>query len=161
MMNKSITPELSAIIEEVVSSCNVELYDVEFKGRFLRVWISSKDGITLDMCEQVSNKLSERLDVADLIRERYFLEVSSPGLERKIRNQQDFQSAIGENVSVSTRSGNFKGKLLAVSDDGIIIKNIKGSAGKPDSEQKIHLSDISYARIIVLDQDLLRKISHR
>lgn len=154
MMKKSMTPELSAIISEIVATCDVELYDAEYKGRFLRVWITSPKGVTLDLCAEVSNKLSQRLDMENIIQERYFLEVSSPGIERKIRNQKDFQSVCGKNVSISTRRGNFKGKVLSVQDDGVVIKNIKGSSGKIDIEQKILFSDINHARIIVLDQDL-------
>ncbi len=153
-MKKTISPALAALLEETLKSCNVELYDAEFKGRFLRVWITSPAGVTIDMCADVSNKLSLRLDMENLINDRYFLEVSSPGIERKLRNYKDFQSAVNETVSVSTRLGNFKGTVLSVNDDGIIIKNIKGSSGKPDTEQVIKYCDINNGRIIVPDDKL-------
>jgi ribosome maturation factor RimP len=153
-MKKIILPALSAIIEETVKSCNVELYDAEFKGRFLRIWITSPGGVTIDMCADLSNKLSLRLDMENLINDRYFLEVSSPGIERKLRNYKDFQSAVNKTVSVSTRLGNFKGIVLSVNDEGIFIKNIKGSSGKPDTEQSIRYCDINNGRIIVSDDEL-------
>jgi ribosome maturation factor RimP len=153
-MKKAISPALLAVIDETVKSCDVELYDVEFKGRFLRVSIYNSSGITVDICAKVSQKLSERLDMENLITDRYFLAVSSPGIERKLRNFKDFQETISQTVSVSTRSGSFKGKVLSVNENGVIISNIKGSSGKADTEQNILYCDINYARIIVSDEEL-------
>jgi ribosome maturation factor RimP len=155
-MKKTISPTLFTVIQETVMSCGVELYDAEFKGRILRVLITKPDGVTLDTCATVSQQLSQRLDIENLIPDRYFLEVSSPGIERKLRNAKDFQEIVGNTVSVSTCSGNYVGRVLSVTETGINIKNKVGSSGKPDTEQLILYTDINHARVIVSDEELFR-----
>ncbi|MCX8014894.1 MAG: hypothetical protein N2748_02640, partial [candidate division WOR-3 bacterium] len=87
---------------------------------------------------------------------QYILEVSSPGIERKLRNLKDFQDVIGNTVAILTKQGTFKGKLLAVMENGVNIKNIVGSCGKPNQEQFIPFSEIRYAQIIVSNQELFK-----
>ena len=85
----------------------MELVDIEFvkEGRdwFLRVYIDTPEGnIDIDQCAQVSEKLSEELDRTDPIPQNYFLEVSSPGAERPLKKEEDFQKAIGQYVFIKT-----------------------------------------------------------
>lgn len=163
-MKNKISASLLNLIQETVTACGVELYDVEFKGKTLRVLIHKpstgkileREGVTVETCAFVSEKLSQRLDIEDLIPGQYLLEVSSPGIERKLRNPKDFQEVIGHNIAVSTKQGAFKGKLLSVNENGINIQNITGSCGKPNQEQFIFFNEISYAQIIVTNQELFK-----
>ena len=106
----------------------LELVDVEFvkEGRdwFLRVYIDTPEGnIDIDQCALVSEKLSEELDRTDPITQNYFLEVSSPGAERPLKKEEDFQKAIGQYVFIKTYEPidgmkEFEGYLLAYGPDG-------------------------------------------
>jgi len=85
----------------------LELVEVQFRleghGWVLRLFIDGKEGVTLDDCSRVSRELSDYLDVEDLIAQAYHLEVSSPGLERVLRNLDDCQRNIGKKIKVKLR----------------------------------------------------------
>ncbi|MDO5557873.1 MAG: ribosome maturation factor RimP [Clostridia bacterium] len=95
-------------IEELVKN-NIEdlgyiLYDVRYvkeaKDYFLKIFIDSDKGISLEDCEKVSNAISDTIDMADYIKEQYFLEVSSPGVERILRKTQHLSDNLGKNVEI-------------------------------------------------------------
>ncbi len=99
---------IEKLVEElvlpIVERASFELVDVEFKKegphRYLRIYIDKQGGISLDDCQLVSEELSERLDELDPIEENYFLEVSSPGLDRPLKKESDFVKYKGELVEV-------------------------------------------------------------
>ena len=101
----SIETKIEALIEPIILELNYELYDVEYskegKDYYLRVYIDSKKGINLDDCEKVNNAISNILDEADYIKEQYFLEVSSCGLERVLRKDKHLASNIGKNIEIN------------------------------------------------------------
>lgn len=90
----------------ILNDMNLELVDVEFvkegSNWFLRVFIDKEEGVDIEECGQVSNRLSEKLDELDPIPQNYFLEVSSPGAERPLKKEKDFHRAIGKHVYVKT-----------------------------------------------------------
>ena len=81
-----------------------EVYDVEFVkeggARFLRIYLDKSGGISIDECEEFSRIIGELLDRKDPIPQNYYLEVSSPGIERRLRHREHFEKAIGETVDV-------------------------------------------------------------
>jgi ribosome maturation factor RimP len=163
-MKKNISPALLEVIEKTVLSCGVELYDVESRGNILQVLITkpldttrTQEGVSVDTCAMVSETLSREFDMKNLIPTRYFLEISSPGIERKLRNQKDYAESLGYTISVHTKAGNFIGKLLDVSETGITIKNLAGSSAKADTEQFISYNDINSGRILISDDELFNK----
>lgn len=101
----SIETKIEALIEPIILELNYELYDVEYskegKDYYLRVYIDNKKGISLDDCEKVNNAISNILDEADYIKEQYFLEVSSCGLERVLRKDKHLASNIGKNIEIN------------------------------------------------------------
>ena len=119
-----ITEAVEKLVGPIVEDLKLELVDVEYvkEGRdwFLRVYIDTPEGnIDIDQCAQVSEKLSEELDRTDPIPENYFLEVSSPGAERPLKKEEDFQKAIGQYVFIKTYEPidgmkEFEGYLLNV-----------------------------------------------
>ncbi|MEO0072059.1 MAG: ribosome maturation factor RimP [candidate division WOR-3 bacterium] len=151
-MNSQLTPELKALINKTVNACGLEVYDVEFKGRTLRVFITSKDGITIETCARVSEVLSDALDKANLIFHRYFLEVSSPGIERKLRHQRDFEEVVGKTVLVRTKSSSYIGKLEKISPEGIVLETI--SSNNEISQNTISYEDITFAQLKVSTEEL-------
>ncbi|MFC4664744.1 MULTISPECIES: ribosome maturation factor RimP [Oceanobacillus] len=96
-----ITTEL---VHPILEEKNLELVDIEYvkegKNWFLRVYIDKEGGIDIVECGEVSEQLSEKLDKADPIKEAYFLEVSSPGVEKPLKTLDDFKKNIGNNVFV-------------------------------------------------------------
>ncbi|WP_096435371.1 ribosome maturation factor RimP [Alteribacter populi] len=105
-MASDIRQTTETLAKPILDDLHLELVDVEFikegKNWFLRVYIDSDNGVDLDDCTAVSEKLSEALDEQDPIEQAYYLEVSSPGAERPLKKEQDLHRAIGKNVHVTT-----------------------------------------------------------
>lgn len=100
----NIEERVEKLIKGKIEDLGYELYDVEYvkegKNYFLRVYIDKKDGIDLNDCEKVNDGINELLDEADYIKEQYFLEVSSPGIERILRKEKHLKDNLGEEVLI-------------------------------------------------------------
>jgi len=101
---ESIKREVSGIVEPVLEEMGFELVDINYlseHGRWvLRIYVDGEYGITLDQCVRVSNEIGSIIDMEDIIQHEYVLEVSSPGLNRPLRREKDFQRAVGKKVKV-------------------------------------------------------------
>ena len=97
--------KLEEIANKVCSQNNVSLYDVEIKhaskGKILVFYITKIDGVSIAECRSVSKDISRILEEEDFIEDRYFLEVSSPGLERELKFKKHYVSAINEKVKIT------------------------------------------------------------
>src|SRR5690625_2437273 len=104
-MSKQLLSSIEEMIQPILDTRGLELYDLklvnEGPNRFLRIYIDHEKGIDLDECSIVSELVSEKLDKEDPIKGAYFLEVSSPGAEKPLRNLDELKSNIGKNVFVS------------------------------------------------------------
>ena len=92
------------VLELLEGQSEIEMVDVEYvkeRDWYLRVFIDKEGGIEIDDCQALSEKLEERLDAEDFITDSYILEVSSPGIDRVLRKQRDFQREQGKKVDVS------------------------------------------------------------
>ena len=100
----SIEEKIEKLIQNKIENIGYELYDVEYakegKNYFLRIYIDSDKGIDLNDCEKVNNEINEILDEADYIKEQYFLEVSSPGIEKVLKKDKHLKKSIGTEVNV-------------------------------------------------------------
>ncbi|WLD95192.1 ribosome maturation factor RimP [Alkalihalobacillus sp. AL-G] len=105
-MSKKVTEIAEDLVTPILDSMNLELVDVEFvkegKDWFLRVYVDSDHGVDIEECGKVSEQLSTKLDESDPIPQAYFLEVSSPGVERPLKKEQDIHKAIGKLVHIKT-----------------------------------------------------------
>lgn len=105
-MGKKVTEVAEELVTPILDDMDLELVDIEYvkegKNWFLRVFIDSEEGIDIEQCGVVSEKLSEKLDAVDPIPYNYFLEVSSPGAERPLKKEKDFERAVGKNVYIKT-----------------------------------------------------------
>ena len=119
---------MSALAAHVLADQNMELIDLEYRregrGWVLRLFIDKEGGITLDDCARVSQEIGTVLDVEDFIGTPYSLEVSSPGLNRPLKNEKDFIKYRDYLIKVKTfdpidNRRNFKGKLREISDGRI------------------------------------------
>lgn len=101
----SIEERVENLLEKTINDLGYTLYDVEYakeaKNYFLRIFIDKADGIDLNDCEKVNNAITELLDEADYIKDMYFLEVSSPGIERVLRKDKHLKQYIGAEIEVS------------------------------------------------------------
>jgi ribosome maturation factor RimP len=101
-----VTEITEELVTPILDSMDLELVDVEFvkegKNWFLRVYVDSEEGVDIEECGRVSEQLSEELDRIDPITQAYFLEVSSPGVERPLKKETDFLKALNKNIFVKT-----------------------------------------------------------
>ncbi|MCK5110007.1 MAG: ribosome maturation factor RimP [Arcobacteraceae bacterium] len=124
--------ELEESIKIAVEGCGVRLYDTttarEHDNNIFRIYISSPDGISLDKCAEVSRMVSPLLDVNEPMNGKYKLEVSSPGIERKLKTLNHFIGSVGENVKIKEYSMEIvKGELVQADEDGTLtIKDMQG-----------------------------------
>lgn len=130
-----VSPPLDSvqlIVQRIVESEHLDLVDVEFKAgksrSLLRVFIDKPGGVTLDDCENVSRQVSAVLDVEDLVKSAYVLEVSSPGLDRPFKTDRDYERNVGHFVRVhysaeDESAAQITGILTAVSEAEIVVEN--------------------------------------
>ncbi|WP_174613315.1 ribosome maturation factor RimP [Virgibacillus ihumii] len=101
-MSSSVISITENFVQPILQEQNLELVDIEYvkegKNWFLRVYIDKEGGVDIAECGSVSEQLSEKLDESDPIKEAYFLEVSSPGVERPLKTKADFEKNTGNNV---------------------------------------------------------------
>ncbi len=144
--------QVRQIVERIVSSAGLELVEAEWKGGskqgVLRIYIDKPDGVTHQDCVAVSRQLSIILDVEDLFPEKYSLEVSSPGLDRKLLKQADYQRFAGRKAKIRLRDS-FEGtkqltcRLEGVQDGRVAIETSSGS------RTAFALEEIEQARLVV------------
>ena len=112
---------------------NVEIVDIEYvreEGKnILRIYIDTEKGVNLDLCAKMSNLFGIELDKADPISDNYVLEISSPGIDRILKKEKDFERFKGFNVKVTTLTAinnqkHFKGKLVAVGNEKIVVDDL-------------------------------------
>ncbi|MBR1540458.1 MAG: ribosome maturation factor RimP [Clostridia bacterium] len=99
-----IEDQVQNLLESIIVELGYELYDViyakEGKDYYLRIFIDQEDGIGIEDCEKVNEAINDILDEKDLIPDSYFLEVSSPGLERLLRKEKHFLKNLGKEVTI-------------------------------------------------------------
>ncbi len=113
-------------IKNMVESIGLTLYDTSIVNEndetIYRVNVMSKDGVSMDMCVEATKLLSPLLDVTPPISGEYRLEVSSPGIERKLKTLSHFQHSIGEKVKITTLDKlKIRGEILSVEGDTITV----------------------------------------
>lgn len=100
----SIEERVESLIKSKIQENGYSLYDVQYakegKDYFLRIFIDKPEGIDLNDCEKVNDLVNPLLDEADYIKEQYFLEVSSPGIERVLRKDEHLKENIGNEIEV-------------------------------------------------------------
>jgi len=155
-MGKKVTEVVEELVTPILDEMQLELVDIEYvkegKNWFLRVFIDSDNGIDIEQCGIVSEKLSEKLDEVDPIPYNYFLEVSSPGAERPLKKAADFERAVGKNVHIKTYEPiegekEFEGELTAFDGDTVTIA-VKQKTRK--KEIQIPYEKVASARLAIV-----------
>ena len=129
-----IEERVEDLIKDKIENIGYSLYDVEYAKEgpnyYLRIFIDSEKGIDLDDCEKVSNEINEKLDEADYIKEQYYLEVSSPGIERILRKDRHLEQNIGKQVEAKlfkkdeNGSKNYIGELKKFDEETVTIDEV-------------------------------------
>jgi ribosome maturation factor RimP len=132
-------------IKNLVESIGLKLYDTaivsEHETTIYRVSVTSPEGVTLDKCVEATHLISPLLDVTPPVSGEYRLEVSSPGIERKLKTLEHFESSVGEKVSVTTKDKvKYRGLLLRVEGESIVIDDTLLG------EVEVAFSDVSKAK---------------
>ena len=127
-----IEEKVEELIKDKIENIGYSLYDVEYAKEgpnyYLRIYIDSPNGIDLNDCEKVSNEINDVLDEANYIKEQYFLEVSSPGIERILRKDSHLEQNIENQVEVKlfkkeeNGNKNYIGKLKKFDEDTITVE---------------------------------------
>lgn len=157
----SLPQRLEAIAKRVAESEGMEVVEVQCKGsgnqRIVRIFLDKPGGVTLKDCEEVSTQVGTILDVEEVIPSRYTLEVSSPGLDRKLLKLKDYERFAGQKAKIRFRQAidgqqHFTGTLLTV-DEG------RPGLHTPDGlDLRFGLEEVSLARLVVdLDLQLKKK----
>ena len=131
MKNDALVNEIYEMVKPIADELNYDIYHVEYVKEngelYLRIYIEKDGGITLSYCEALSRRVSDLMDEKDPIKDPYFLEVSSPGLNRTLFTEEHYKRFIGREVMVKfTKSvdgkKNIKGILKEVNEDSIVVE---------------------------------------
>lgn len=162
-MNK-VEEAITEIAKRVARSFGLEVWDVELRGsggkaRMLRIYIdkpSDPNGPNLEDCENVSREVGTILDIEDPIKGSYTLEVSSPGLDRKLRNAADYERFRGSLVKIQTLepitgTRNFEGRLQEVNDGRMTLElpaKGKGKKAISGTNVEIQISNVAKGNLV-------------
>src|SRR5665648_177187 len=144
-------PKIVTICEEICEDLGYELVDVAYvkekSDYYLKIFIHKQGGVSLDDCQIMSEKASNILDEKDIIENPYYLEVSSPGLDRPLKTDKDLKRNIGKEIEVNLYKAvngqkKYEGKLIAYDKERITIESI-------DSEKVLERKEISIIRLTI------------
>lgn len=147
----NVVQKVKELVTPIILELGLTLWDVEFvkdgSAWILRLLIDNEAGVSIDDCEKVSRAVDKPLDEKDFIQQSYYLEVSSPGIERTLRDKAQFEKYIGSNVNVKLYSPLngiklYTGKLMSY-DDGTVTVEVNNSdvlTFEKDKYSKISLS---------------------
>ncbi len=145
------TPDALIVeLSPIVSNLGLTLHDVEITKALIRVTIHKDGGVSLDQLAEANRAISEHLDAHEPFEGRYTLEVSSPGVERKLRRPDHFTAALGEIVSIKTSTDvdtmpgrRVEGELVEATNDGIVVAPDDGGGSVA-----LHYDQIDKARTV-------------
>ena len=145
------TNYIKEILTEDINSFGYDIWGIEFFGKHknqtLRIYIDNKDGISIEDCEKVSKYVSKLLDVENDFSNKYLLEVSSPGLDRKFFSQDQYSSYLDNIIKVRYHNDlnkkiSVKGVLLKVTTEGLVIES-------GNEDKQVPFSSIIQANLIM------------
>ena len=156
MLSSQVIEMTEAYLQPILDEKKLELVDIEYVKEgpnwFLRVYIDKEGGVDITECGEVSEQLSEKLDEADPIKDPYFLEVSSPGVERPLKTKADFEKNLQKNVFIKLYEPidgekAFEGILQSVIDN---IVTIEYKVKTRKKQVEIPFDKIAKARLAVM-----------
>ncbi len=136
-LEESVEKKILEIAEEICDRESFVLYDVEYLAsqKIVRIFIDKEGGVTLDDCAKVSSGVNFLLDVEDPIESKYNLEVSSPGLERRLSKKWHYEKADGKEVTVVIKARTETSKKLGAKNIKGILTGVMDTSFKIETEQ--------------------------
>ena len=151
----NIEEKVENLLRPIIEKLGYELYDVEYakegKNYFLRIFIDKENGIDLNDCEKVNDGITDILDEKDYIKEQYFLEVSSPGIERILRKERHLKQNIGKEINIKLFKKDENGKkeyignLKEFNEQNIILEQKENDI---ESDIEIERKNISQIKTV-------------
>jgi len=147
---REIISKTENLLNEILIDEDIYLVEVDYTKEsniyYLRIFLDTEDGITIDKCSEVSRILSKKLDELDFIEESYFLEVSSPGIDRPFKSIEDYKNNINQKIEINLYAKRdndkiFVGKLIKIEEDNITIQLEE----KPNKELVFKINEIAKA----------------
>ncbi|HNY65880.1 MAG TPA: ribosome maturation factor RimP [Deltaproteobacteria bacterium] len=132
--------KLSELLSPEIAMMGFELIELDFSRGLLRLTIDKPSGVSLDDCVAVNRRVSLLLDASDPIEGSYRLEVSSPGLNRRLKTAKDYEHFSGRKVKIVTKEGTHRGTIKGLAGDTVLL-DIEGS------EVSLHMKDIVKANL--------------
>lgn len=154
---KELKEIITAFAKEISEVEKVDVVDVEVhpgsRGLTLRIFIDKEGGVTIRDCESFSRSLEAVLDVEDPVKGSYTLEVSSPGIDRPLKEKRDFERNIGRFIKITTKDKIaertfFLGKIVDVGDDWVRIEVVEEKIKGAKKKQKGELLYIPFDKIL-------------
>ncbi|KKY02590.1 MULTISPECIES: ribosome maturation factor RimP [Paraclostridium] len=151
-MKKSTEAMIEELVLPITNEHNIELVDVEYVKEageyYLRIFIDKDGGVSLNDCEVVTRAINPILDEKDPIKENYFLEVSSPGLDRPLKKEKDFVRYAGRDVEVKLYKPtnglkHFEAELVELAENKVVKLIVDGE------EMEFDKKDIALIRLAV------------
>ena len=136
MSAATIEHEIQTLIEPLVADFGAEVFDVTWGGGCLKVAVDAPGGIDTTTLSKVSRTISQELDLRDPIESRYTLEVSSPGLERRLRRPEHFAKSVGSTVTLKLRDGKTRlsGEIVEATDTEVTLRLAVGDLAGANSD---------------------------
>lgn len=150
MAENNIEKKVEELLKDIIQNAGYDLYDVEYlkegKEYHLCIYIDKEGGIDISDCEKVNEIINPILDEADYISEQYFLEVSSSGLEKKLRKKEHFEKHIGSKIEVKLyqkmeNQKEFIGILKRYDNDFLVLD-------LANKEIEINISQVASAKTV-------------
>ncbi|NLI98005.1 hypothetical protein GX441_05015 [bacterium] len=149
----ALPPELERIVLDVIKERGCRLYHAELKGNRLEVYIEKQGGASVGDCEAVSRNLSLNLKTARDEWRDIMLDISTPGIERRLYSTEHYRSALGQNVEIRGKGKEemFEGSLKEVDEDGILIESHTGVG------RRISYNEILSAQVKLTTEELFKR----
>lgn len=151
----SVDPKIQEIVAQTIENTDFKVVEIEIKNshgrKTIGVFLDSEHGITIDKCREFSRSIGDRLEQANVIEGEYILEVSSPGVDRPIKEDWQFRKNIGREVLLQIKSPDntiteYKGKIESLTGDVLGLR-VKGKKKEQDQLLEFLLQSIQSARI--------------
>jgi len=149
-IRKAVQRRVEEIADSLLRDEGLELVDLEYRREgwrwVLRLFIDKEGGVTIEDCATVSRELGDILDAKDAVPDAYVLEVSSPGLNRRVRKREDFSRFAGRKVEVrltAPKDGRRKivGNILGVEGEAVVV-------AAPEATYTVTLEEIARATLV-------------
>ena len=151
MARQNIVEQVRTFVSPIIAGAQLELVDVEYKREghtnYLRIFIDKPGGVTLDDCQMISRECEMILDVEDVISTQYILEVSSPGLDRPLKTEEDYTQFLDRLAKIKT--------YQAIQGRKIFIGHLQGLTEDPSTHAKTVLLRTLENEDVAIPYDLI------